>query len=188
MLLAAYLYVVLNAGPKFMAHRKPYQIDKIVMMYNLFQVIACAFLFEESMRLGYIFGNYSLVCQPMDYSDSPEAIAIARRVHWYFLLKVADLLDTIFMVMRKKQNQVSFLHVYHHTGMTVLVWVAVKFLAGGNGVFMGVVNTFVHVVMYFYYFLTCISPEYKKNIWWKKYITQLQIVSRSFIPLIFSIA
>jgi len=30
--------------------------------------------------------------------------------------------------------------------------------------------------MYSYYFITALKPEYKKKIWWKKYITQMQMV------------
>lgn len=43
---------------------------------------------------------------------------------------------------------------------------------------MGALNSFVHVVMYSYYLLTALNPKYKNNLWWKKYITQLQIVRR----------
>lgn len=38
------------------------------------------------------------------------------------------------------------------------------------------VNSAVHTVLYGYYLLTSISPEYG-NAWWKKYLTQLQLVS-----------
>ena len=31
--------------------------------------------------------------------------------------------------------------------------------------------------MYSYYLVTNIWPEYKQNLWWKKYITQMQMVS-----------
>lgn len=37
-------------------------------------------------------------------------------------------------------------------------------------------NSFVHVVMYSYYFLTSYNPEMKQSLWWKKYITQIQLV------------
>jgi hypothetical protein len=39
------------------------------------------------------------------------------------------------------------------------------------------VNSVVHVVMYCYYFVTSMWPQYKNNLWWKKYITQLQMVN-----------
>lgn len=36
----------------------------------------------------------------------------------------------IFFVLRKKQNQVTFLHIYHHTGMVIVSWGIVKWLPG----------------------------------------------------------
>jgi hypothetical protein len=33
--------------------------------------------------------------------------------------------------------------------------------------------------MYLYYFITNTWPQYKNNIWWKKYVTQLQMVSKA---------
>ncbi|XP_058461558.1 elongation of very long chain fatty acids protein 4-like [Malaya genurostris] len=181
-ILGFYLMFVLKWGPKWMENRKPIKLDNIIKVYNLVQVFICLFLFVEGWRLGYLRG-YSFLCQPVDYSDNEAAIAIARRIHIYFLVKVMDLLDTVFFVLRKKQNQVSFLHVYHHTGMVMLSWSGVKWMAGGHGVFMGFLNSFVHVVMYYYYFLTSVSPKYKGNVWWKKHITQLQIIQFGLIFL-----
>lgn len=42
---------------------------------------------------------------------------------------------------------------------------------------LGLVNSFIHAIMYGYYLLTTVAPEYKKSIWWKKYITRMQLVS-----------
>ena len=32
----------------------------------------------------------------------------------FFFTKFIDLLDTVFFIMRKKNNQLTFLHVMHH--------------------------------------------------------------------------
>ena len=37
-------------------------------------------------------------------------------------------------------------------------------------------STSVHVVMYLYYFLAAMGPSLQPYLWWKKYITQLQLV------------
>lgn len=113
----------------------------------------------------------------------------------------------VFFVLRKKNSQITFLHIYHHAGMVVLSYIGTKFMpgrysfttkktkkkkkkvmrclikrchiiSGGHGVFLGMINCFVHSVMYSYYFITNYNPEYKKKIWWKKHITQIQMVSR----------
>lgn len=65
----------------------------------------------------------------------------------------------------------------------MLAWTGTKYLAGGHSIFMGILNSFVHVVMYFYYFLSSLNDSYKKSIWWKKYITQLQMVQFGLIAL-----
>lgn len=38
-------------------------------------------------------------------------------------------------------------------------------------------NSFVHIVMYFYYMVAAMGPQYQKFIWWKKYLTTFQMVS-----------
>jgi hypothetical protein len=53
--------------------------------------------------------------------------------------------------------------------------------AGGHGTFLGIANSFVHAVMYCYYFVTATWPEYKQSLWWKKHITQLQMVYTTII-------
>lgn len=67
--------------------------------------------------------------------------------------------------------------------MVMLSWAGVKYFPGGHSIFMGILNSLVHVVMYFYYFLSSLTEDYKKIIWWKKYITQLQMVQFGLIAL-----
>ncbi|XP_059610225.1 uncharacterized protein LOC132257373 [Phlebotomus argentipes] len=172
--LLLYLQFVLRWGPRFMEKRQPFNLRYIMIAFNAAQIVLCFNLLLDSLRLCY-FQGYSLLCEPVDYATSERAVAIARGFYTYYLLKNLDLLDTVFFVLRKKQNQVTFLHVYHHTGMQLLAWHSVKYLPGGHGAFMGTLNCLVHVIMYFYYLLMAISPRYKGSLWWKKYLTQLQI-------------
>lgn len=48
----------------------------------------------------------------------------------YFILKLADYLDTIFFILRKKTDHVSFLHVYHHVAVSVAAYICVLFATG----------------------------------------------------------
>ncbi|KAE8742688.1 hypothetical protein FOCC_FOCC011720 [Frankliniella occidentalis] len=100
---------------------------------------------------------------------------MAGAVWWYFAFKVIELLDTVFFVLRKKNNQLSFLHMYHHTVMPLCAWVGTKFLPGGHGTFIGLINCLVHVVMYCYYMLAAI-PGTKKYLGWKPWVTIVQLV------------
>lgn len=51
----------------------------------------------------------------------------------------------------------------------------VKLAPGGNTGFIPLVNAFVHVIMYIYYALS-IFPSLRPYLWWKKYLTTLQLV------------
>ena len=39
------------------------------------------------------------------------------------------------------------------------------------------INSGIHVLMYAYYGLSACGPAYRKYLWWKKYMTSLQLVS-----------
>lgn len=41
-------------------------------------------------------------------------------------LRMVEFAETIFFVLRKKQNQVSALHVYHHISTFLIVWWSLK--------------------------------------------------------------
>lgn len=44
------------------------------------------------------------------------------------------------------------------------------------GSFHAMVNSTVHVIMYFYYGLAAAGPRFQKFLWWKKYMTAIQLV------------
>ena len=77
----------------------------------------------------------------------------------------------------------SVLHVLHHSIMPFTWWFGVKFSAGGHGTFHAVINCGVHVVMYSYYGLAALGPAYQKYLWWKKYLTTIQLVGHTYIPI-----
>jgi hypothetical protein len=41
---------------------------------------------------------------------------------------------------------------------------------------IGLLNSFVHVVMYTYYLIAALGPRFQKYLWWKKYMTWIQLV------------
>lgn len=65
--------------------------------------------------------------------------------------------------------------------MVALTWIGTKYLPGGHSVFTGLINSFVHVIMYFYYYLTSVDSKYKQS-FFKKYITILQMVRKNTFP------
>ncbi|CAD1480240.1 unnamed protein product, partial [Heterotrigona itama] len=132
------------------------------------------FLFQYLMS-GWAKG-YSFRCQPVDYSNNAIALRMANTCWWYYISKFTEFFDTLFFILRKKNQHVSTLHVIHHGIMPFSVWMGLKFAPGGHSTFFALLNTFVHIIMYFYYMVAAMGPEYQKYIWWKKYLTSLQMV------------
>ncbi|XP_041358337.1 elongation of very long chain fatty acids protein 7-like [Gigantopelta aegis] len=171
-----FLYVVIvKLGPWLMRDRKPFEMKNVLLAYNLVMVIISAYTLEEFLNAGWLAG-YSLRCEPVDYSTSPQALRMAKVCWLFYITKFLELFDTIFFIMRKKFNQVSFLHVFHHGIMPVSWWFGVKFVPGGFGTFHSTCNSFIHFMMYTYYGLAALGPEYQKYLWWKKYMTKMQII------------
>uniref|UniRef100_A0A182QZP9 Elongation of very long chain fatty acids protein n=1 Tax=Anopheles farauti TaxID=69004 RepID=A0A182QZP9_9DIPT len=182
-IVGAYLYFVLRCGPRHMANRKPYNVRNMIQAYNLFQVVANLLLFLRILyNVFIVYENFSFRCQLIDYTRSRAGMDEVYFSYAYFWLKLLDLADTVFFVLRKKQSHVSFLHVYHHSVMVLTTYCALVFIPGGHGLMLGLWNTLVHAIMYFYYFLTSVgAPE--SSVWWKKYLTRLQLTQ--FIHLAF---
>ncbi|XP_015185261.1 PREDICTED: elongation of very long chain fatty acids protein AAEL008004-like [Polistes dominula] len=174
-IVATYIYFSLYAGPRYMRDKKPYNLKNTLIVYNLSQIFISIYIFNESLMAGWA-GHYNFYCQPIDYSDNPLAMRMARGVYTYFICKLIELLDTIFFVLRKKDKQISFLHVYHHAIMPVASWIAVRWLPGGHATFIGVINSFIHIIMYSYYLLSTLGPQIQPYLWWKKYLTSLQLI------------
>lgn len=166
---------VVWAGPRLMKHRQPVDIRAVLIVYNFSMVGLSAYMCYEFLVSAWL-ANYSFLCQPVDYSTSPLALRMASACWWFFFSKVIELSDTLFFILRKKNNQLTFLHVYHHGTMICNWWMGIKYVAGGQSFFIGMVNSFVHVVMYSYYGLAALGPHMQKYLWWKRYLTSFQLV------------
>lgn len=173
--LGLYISFVNFIGPKFMENKKPMQLTGLIKLYNIMQMSCNGFLVIQSFRLVWFTNTYRYDCIEVDYSDSLLSKQKLDMVWLGYASRLLDLLDTVFFVLRKKTKQISFLHVYHHTIVFFFGWLVTKCLPGGQLAFFATVNSFVHAVMYGYYLVTSLDPQNKRNLWWKKYITQLQL-------------
>ncbi|XP_016916379.1 elongation of very long chain fatty acids protein 7-like [Apis cerana] len=175
MIIVSYLYFSLSAGPRYMKDKKPYELRIPMIVYNFIQVLFSIYIFYEGLMAGWLY-DYNYYCQPVDYTDNPLSRRMANAVHFYFTCKLIELLDTVFFVLRKKNRQISSLHVYHHALMPICGWIGCRFLPNGHGTLLGVINAFIHIIMYMYYMLASIGPHMNKYLWWKKYLTSLQLI------------
>ena len=136
-------------------------------VYNIGQVMLCSYMTIEAGLLAYRH-NYSIVpCNPFNTKTPP----VASLLWLFYISKVFDFFDTLFIILGKKWEQLSFLHVYHHLTIFLVYWMNVNIGYDGDIYLTVVLNGFIHTVMYTYYFVSMHS----KDIWWKKYLTMMQL-------------
>lgn len=171
-----YLALVIKFIPSIMRQRKPFNFQKTLFVYNLFLATANICFFYCGLKMSQNGKRFFYSNLPeYYYSNITNEVKHELDVlHFYFWSKLLDWCDTIFLCLRKKN--VSFLHLYHHSIVPLLGYVAARInpLMPGIAFFM-VCNSFVHSIMYFYYALATFGPSIQKNIWWKKYLTKLQL-------------
>lgn len=181
-LVVSYLYLIKIFGPNYMLHRNPIELKSLMAMYNAIQVVGSLYMFVNFLRGGW-FGTYSWICQAVDNNPDPnsQAIIMASTAHLCFLTKLLDFVDTFFFVIRKKDRQITLLHVFHHSMMPIYGWIIVRWLPGGHETFGGMINSLVHFIMYFYYFLSGLGPKMQPYLWWKKYLTMVQMIQFTIV-------
>ncbi|XP_014274653.1 very long chain fatty acid elongase 7 [Halyomorpha halys] len=176
-----YLVAIKVFGPWLMNDRKPLQLKKSLMVYNIFQILMNShLLYLYSLIMGRrVVDFWGDVCHPATtgvnkYDPKIQSIILEAN-YYYYINKIIDLLDTIFFTLRKKQSQITFLHLFHHTTMVFSTWLSIIHIRDEVSVLFAGLNSTVHIVMYVYYLLSSLGPGMQKYLWWKKYITGLQI-------------
>uniref|UniRef100_H2ZDU1 Elongation of very long chain fatty acids protein n=1 Tax=Ciona savignyi TaxID=51511 RepID=H2ZDU1_CIOSA len=158
------------------------QLRSLIVAYNGFMLLLSAYMMYEFFAAAYQ-SNFGVLCVPVDYSEAESAIRMASVCWVYYISKYIELIETFIFALRKKFNQISFLHVYHHSSMIFIWWMGSKYVPGGQSYIFGGINSFVHFVMYTYYGLSAMGPHMQKYLWWKRYLTMLQL--SQFVVLFF---
>ncbi|XP_050443774.1 elongation of very long chain fatty acids protein 4-like isoform X2 [Adelges cooleyi] len=167
--------IIVYLGPKCMKNKKPFKLTSLLITYNVLMTLLNLYIAIEilitSSRL-----HYSYICQPLTFINNIFEYRLLNAIWWYYFSKLLEFSDTIFFILRKKDRQLTFLHVYHHSTMFALWWTIVKWIPTGSIFLAAMVNCFIHVLMYSYYALSALGPKIEKYLWWKKYLTILQLV------------
>lgn len=178
MILIAYISFVFYLGPKLMEKRQPFNLKNVIIVYNAVQVFYNSWVLiktasqPNSFKYVFTFG-----CAVTSREDEQKLQTLICGVFWHMTVnKVMDLLDTVFFVLCKKQSHITFLHVQHHVLSVAILWIIGKYFTGQELSVTFGCNTIVHIVMYYYYLVAALGPAYKKHLWWKKYLTMMQIV------------
>eukprot|EP00941_MAST-03F_sp_MAST-3F-sp1_P003721 g3721.t1 len=155
-------------GQRFMEERRPLEnLRPYMLAYNMFQTLFNVWWILKCTYV--VLTNGISIASRAD--KTPLGWPLGYLIWMHYNNKYLELLDTAFMVLRKKTKQVSFLHVYHHLLMMWSWWLVVRYECGGSAWFGSFLNSMIHTLMYSYYALALLKVPCP----WKRSLTKLQL-------------
>jgi hypothetical protein len=164
--LISYLVIIFSIQA-LMKNQQPLKLTGLFQLHNVIlssgSLLLLGLVLEEILPIIWNHGFHDALCGERAWTARMEFYYI---VNYYF--KYLELLDTIFLALKKKPLQ--FLHVFHHSATALLCYTQ---LNGKTSISWSVItlNLGVHVIMYYYYYATAGGAKF----WWKKYLTTMQI-------------
>lgn len=113
--------VMIKKGPKLMENQPAFDLKNVMMIYNLFQVVANLGLgvyvsrknqpsgiinfnqisiYFKGTHFFFIANRFDFRCQDVNFSSDEYGIMETRFTYLYFLLKVLDLFDTVIWLVK----------------------------------------------------------------------------------------
>eukprot|EP00619_Florenciella_sp_RCC1007_P003436 CAMPEP_0205907522 /NCGR_PEP_ID=MMETSP1325-20131115/2610_1 /ASSEMBLY_ACC=CAM_ASM_000708 /TAXON_ID=236786 /ORGANISM="Florenciella sp., Strain RCC1007" /LENGTH=260 /DNA_ID=CAMNT_0053273623 /DNA_START=137 /DNA_END=919 /DNA_ORIENTATION=+ len=172
---AAYLACTLG-GYAIMRPLKGLTIpDWFKLVYNVFQVSLSMYCVILGMPVvtDFIAKPFGIGL-PIDGSG-PEGKYLHYCICIHFLSKFVDYVDTLLIVLRKADKQLSVLHVYHHCTISMVWGYLINIqMANGTICFGAWINAVIHSIMYSYYAFTVLKLGIAKLI--KVWVTRVQLI------------
>jgi len=160
--------VVIFGGRILMKHREPFDLTGLLGYWNvllaLFSMTGAYYVVPPIVLNVMEKGVTADMCDLTSEHANPW-------VFYFCLSKIPELLDTVFIVLRKKP--LIFLHYYHHVATLLYCWDAWSVQVQNGGWFAGM-NLIVHSVMYSYYAACAFGARFNNTV--RLSITSLQIL------------
>merc|ERR1719361_866471 len=147
-------------------------------MHNVAQVFLCAYMSVSAVVIARREGLLGLHCGEFHFQNPP----VGELLWMFYVSKILDFVDTLFIIASGKSSQFTFLHTFHHWSIFLFYWLNTNINYDGSIYFTILTNGFIHTIMYSYYWISMHIPKvrdsktnrWKYGIWWKPYLTRTQ--------------
>lgn len=177
-IMLAYFMFINYIGPAMMRNKRPFDLRWLMIPYNILLVLANFCIFYEFARLR-LFGKLDIGSSDwssLDLKEHPHIYRLAEVTWYFYMTKYFELFDTVIFVLRKKERQLSRLHIIHHTTVPLIVLCVLRTNPRGCNTFFPLANAFVHCIMYTYYGIAAFGDDVTIHLKFKKYVTLTQLL------------
>lgn len=138
------------------------------VVYNSLQLILAAYISLSIFNHKLDHGGL-LLCNSI--SNDSGSYRMTNIFTLFCVQKYLECIDTWFLIMRKSSQQVTFLHLFYHSMITIVVGFILPFDYNGDMYFPIMVNSFIHMLIHINYLLLCFGIQS----WWSIHLTSLQL-------------
>lgn len=145
-----------------------FRLRWILLTYDALNITLTAYICYSTFM--YKLKSGMLLCNSI--SNDADGHRIAKVFVLFYLQKYLEFFDTWFFILRKSYRQVTFLHLFHHSSITVVVGSILPFDYNGDMYLPIMLNSANHMLIYLHYLLATLGI----HSFWSSYITSLQLI------------
>merc|ERR1719247_2932659 len=143
-----------------------FKLKPVLLVYNASCVVLAGYV-VWGICVAKLQNPGSFSCNPIVRTRDGDYLA------WVFCAqKFWEFLDTFFFILRKSFRQVTFLHIFHHCSINIVIGLIIPYDYNGDMFLPILLNSIVHVLMYSHYLVTALGIKS----WWRQYLTSLQLI------------